>query len=93
MDPGLFENCLKYWIEQDTIGKTYSEDIKIDQEDGRILGYKSKIEIMPIPKMARDGVVFMDDMMKLTTTYGLKETYSWYRRYLDIESYKIMMQE
>lgn len=85
MEPGLFESCLKYWIEKDSIGRTFSEDIKIEQEDGRILGYKSKIEIFSIPKMARDGVLFMDDMMDLTTKYGLNETYSWYRRYLDIE--------
>ena len=31
MDPALYENCLKYWIDKDPIGRTYREDIKIEQ--------------------------------------------------------------
>ena len=45
VNAGLFETCLAIWLRQDAIGRTYKEDMKISTEDGRLLGFKFRVDV------------------------------------------------
>ena len=62
LDPSIFESCLKFWLKSDSIGRTYKGDMKINSEDGRLLGYMLKVDVRPLSGLAVEGIPFKLDI-------------------------------
>lgn len=93
LNAAQFELCLEIWLKQDTIGRTYKEDMKISSEDGRLLGFKQRVDVQMLRGLSSEGIPFMLDIQTLEQTYGLNETYSFHYRYGEIEQYRIFLRE
>ena len=77
IDRYKFTACFDIWLADDPIGRAYKTDMKIDNREG-LRGYKLKLDIIKLNRLAEDGVNMMDDMRRLEG-YGPVETYSWLR--------------
>ena len=93
IDAGLFETCLTIWFKSDSIGRTFKEDIKISGEDGRMLGFKLRVDVVALKGLSTEGIPFMLEVQDIQNTYGLHETYSFWIRFMEIEQYKIFLRE
>ena len=65
LDAGLFESCLEFWLKEDNIGRTYKEDMKISAEDGRLLGFKLKVDVKRLDGLATEAIPFMLDIQEI----------------------------
>lgn len=93
IDEGLFATCLDIWLKQDSIGRTYKEDLKVSADDSRLIGYKTKVKARELNGLSSEGIPLMLDLRSIEQQYGLNETYSYFNRYMEIEQYNIFLDE
>ena len=43
----------------DAIGRTFKEDMKISTEDGRLMGFKLRVDVKQLQGLATEGIPFM----------------------------------
>ena len=74
------------------IGLTFKEHLKFD--DANILvGFKSRIDQVKLDGYVTDGTQMLKDLRMLEKQYGLDETYSFERRFIEMEYYSIYLEE
>ena len=76
---------METWLANDSIGKTYKEDLIFRGKDDQLYSFKFKFETHKIIGYATDGKSMLDDFSRIASTYGLPDTYSWHDRYMEIE--------
>ena len=61
------------------MGRAYKSDLKLGSAQEGLLGYKLKIDIIILERLATDGVAMMEDLRRIETSYSPGEGYSWLR--------------
>ena len=68
-------------------------DLKVTNLDQGIIGFRFRLQIVKLNGLSQDGVPLLDDFRRIEESYGVADTYSTYRRYHEIEQYKIFLKE
>ena len=66
---------------------------EINPIDRKILGFKTRITMKKVDSAAIQGVQYLKDIRYLESTYGLKNSFSYERSYLDFEQYFLFVSE
>ena len=93
LEGGIFKSCLDIWLSTDTIGRTFKDDIRLNLEDNRLVGYKFRATVVPLNGLSKEGIPYLDDAERIVETYGLYDSYQWYMRNMEIEQYRVFLTE
>lgn len=93
MHPGLFRTCLREWIDNDRVGRSYTSDIKFDSDGKRLNGFKLRIDIYKLKSIAHEGVELLRDLRRIEDEFQVNETVSYFKRFMEIEKYFVFMDE
>ena len=77
IDRYKFTACFDIWLDLDPVGRAYKSDLKLGSAREGLLGYKLKIDIIVMDRLATDGVAMMEDLRRIEKSYGPGEGYSW----------------
>lgn len=88
-----FRLCLKTWLNDDYLGKTYRLNIKRNLDSGDILGFKDAANAMPFENKASDGLKFLEETREINKKYGIGDTFAFSGSYVSLEVYKVLLPE
>ena len=93
LDPVNFGICLLQWYENDSIGTTYGEDLKIDMENFKLEGFMAYANAKILDGYDSEGIDFVDDMNRIAKWYGIATTKANNREFIEIEQYRVFFWE
>lgn len=87
LDPPVFRSCLRQWTSDDYLGRSFREHLKYSQEDGALTSFKMRILMAKLDSFAVEGVKLLKDLYRIEEKYGLKDTSSYQKEFINIEPY------
>ena len=93
LDPINFSLCLLEWYDNDSIGATYGEDLKLDPDMMRLQGFMAYGNVKMLEGFESEGIDLVDDMNRITKWFGLPTTRATNKEFIKIEAYRVFFWE
>ena len=93
LHPLQFALCLQYWYENDSMGRTFGEEFRIDFGNKKMLGYLFYANALELQGYDSEGVAFVDDMNRIAQQYGPPKSVANNREFIEIDQYRVFFDE